>query len=357
MVIFILIKSIGGNKSRILRAVLERMATSPTKIQPVILCGGSGTRLWPISTSRVPKQFISLGEKGTLLEETIRRIGTVMGHCRQRGFKTYSPLLIMHHSHTLPAELSTHEPNIVYEAYANDTGVAVAKASLEIKTRHGGEDVLMLVLPADHYIENVEAFAADLSAGIKKVTEDNIVLFGIDPTHPATAYGYIIPSETGIGFKEKPDAGLAAQLIQDAALWNSGIFAATVNEVLASLERSTHHVLDWLKNPRDGKAASFDVAVLQEHPRIVAQDCANWGWSDVGSFNSFMAIPEIKDTMGISSAVIDSNNVHVLNRSGGKIVVIGCSDLIVVRNGEDLLIMPSTIDYSAQLKEIATRIG
>jgi mannose-1-phosphate guanylyltransferase/mannose-1-phosphate guanylyltransferase/mannose-6-phosphate isomerase len=327
------------------------------KIQPVILCGGSGTRLWPLSTPQVPKQFISLGEKGTLLEETIRRLEVVMSQCRAEGAQTYAPLLIMHHSHSLPPELSTHEPNIVYESYANDTGVAVAKAAFEIKTRHGSSNVVMLVLPADHYIENVGAFSRDLTAGIKKVTAGNVVLFGIDPTYPATAYGYIIPDADGIRFKEKPDMATAASLLERKALWNSGIFAATVNEVMASLDRSTHHVMDWLKNPREGKAASFDVAVLQEHPHIHAQDCADWGWSDVGSFSSFMAIPEIQDTMGISSAIIDSNNVHVLNRSGGKVVIIGCSDLIVVRNGDNLLIMPSTIDYSAQLKDIATRIG
>src|SRR3989338_7793210 len=96
------------------------------KVCPVILCGGSGTRLWPISTAKIPKQFISLGESGTLLEETIRRVDLVNQECHQHGYAVYEPLLVMHRSHTLPIELSKYEANIVYEDYANDTAVAVA---------------------------------------------------------------------------------------------------------------------------------------------------------------------------------------------------------------------------------------
>jgi len=282
-----------------------------------------------------------------------------MKQCRTFDYETYDPLLIMHHSHQLPPELESHNPNIVYEPYANDTGVAVAKAAFEIKTRHPDDNIIMVVLPADHYIENVEAFANDITTGIRNVNDQNIVLFGIDPTYPSSAYGYIIPADDGIHFKEKPNKELAIDLIAQKALWNSGIFAATVDVVLAAIHNSSHNIIDWIKNPRDGKAASFDVAVLQEHAYIRSQHCELWGWSDVGSFNSFMAIPEIKEEIGISSAIITTNcdNVDVLNRGEGKIVIIGCNNLLIVRNGNNFLIMPNTDDYSTQLKEIATRIG
>lgn len=327
------------------------------KIQPVILCGGSGTRLWPFSTPKIPKQFISLGKRGTLLEETIRRLSLVMD--KSVGYETFAPLLIMHHTHRLPPELSMHESNVVYEEYANDTAVAVAKSVLEIQKRHKELDnMIMIVLPADHYIYNIDAFVKDITDGITHVTENNIVLFGIDPTGPETKYGYIIPSKPKITFREKPDATLALDLIDQNALWNSGIFAANVNVVLKSLNMSRYNIMDWIHHPRNGKAQSFDVAVLQEHDDIYAHHCDGWRWSDVGTWESFMEIPEIKNEMvdyQISN-VTECTDVNVLNRSPNNIVIIGCSHLTVVANGQDLLIMSNKGDYNNQLKEIATRV-
>lgn len=335
------------------------------RLQPIILCGGQGCRLWPISTSKIPKQFISLGTKGTLLEETLRRVSLVIAECKKKGYDTYDPLLIMHVSHTLPPELSKYQPNVVYEQYANDTAVAVARACVEVKNRHDDcecANVIMLVLPSDHYIENVDAFVYDIVDGITAVKDDSIVLYGIEPTSPETKYGYIIPSVTGIWFREKPDAITALELIKQKALWNSGIFAANVDLVFDCLRDSPHNIMDWLIHPKDGKAASFDVAVLQEHPKIHAHYCLRWRWSDVGTWESFTAIPEVKDEMTLardSSTIIMSNcnNVNVLKRSPGNIVVIGCDDLLVVTSGSDLLIMPNKGDFNNQLKEIATRLG
>ena len=330
------------------------------KLQPVILCGGQGGRLWPLSNPSLPKQFIKIGDKGTLLEQTIQRILSVMRTCQIKGYETCDPILIMHKDHKLPPELIVHNPNIVYELYANDTAVAVARASLEIKKRHNNEAIVMLVLPADHYIENVEAFVYDIVEGILKVDQNNIVLYGIKPTAPDTKYGYIIPSLTGVWFKEKPDVGTALELIKQQALWNSGIFASYVDTTLSCLRISPYNILDWVINPREGKAPSFDVAVLQEHPIIYAHSCLKWRWSDVGTWESFIAIPEVKAEMTEASTIIlkDCKNVNVLNRSpGGNVVIIGCDDLLVVTSGSDLLIMPNTGDFNNQLKEIATRIA
>lgn len=331
----------------------------PIKLQPVVLCGGSGSRLWPLSTKMVPKQFIKIGENGTLLEETLRRLKMVMKSCQSNSYETCEPLLIMHKDHKLPVELAEHERNVIYEIYANDTAVAVARASLEIKKRHNDDQVIMLVLPADHYVENIEAFVYDIVEGILNVTLDNIVLYGIEPTAPETKYGYIIPSLNGIWFREKPDAETALELIKQQALWNSGIFASYVDTVLSGLRNSPYNILDWIISPREGKAPSFDVAVLQEHPIIFAHYCLRWKWSDVGTWESFTAIPEIKDEMiaELSTVIMkDCKNVNVLNRSPGNVVIIGCDDLLVVTSGSDLLIMPNTGDFNNQLKEIATRL-
>ena len=329
-----------------------------TRVQPVILCGGFGTRLWPLSNKNLPKQFITLKDKGTFLEETIRRISLVMKECRGKGYRTYEPLLVMHKDHKLPGELEEHENNVIYEKHANDTAVAVARAALEIKKRHGNEEVIMIVSPADHYIENVEAFVHDISEGITEVDSKNIVLYGIDPTSPETKYGYIIPSINGVWFREKPDADTALELIKQHALWNSGIFASYVDITLSCLRESPHNILDWIVNPRDGKAPSFDVAVLQEYPIIYSHYCLRWRWSDVGTWESFTEIPEVKAEMSETSTIVmrDCKNVSVLNRSPGNVVIIGCDDLLVVTSGSDLLIMPNTGDFNNQLKEIATKI-
>jgi len=327
-------------------------------IQPVILCGGSGTRLYPLSTPEVPKQFISLGKKGTLLEETLRRVSLVMEQCRKYNYETFEPLLIMNHRHKLPSELSMHEINIIYEEYSNDTAVAVARAALEIKKRHNNKSITMLVLPADHYIYNLDAFRQDIINGIVNVTFNNIVLYGIDPIGPETKYGYIIPTSDGIKFREKPNLTLALELIEQNALWNSGIFAANTDLILECIQSSKYNIMDWIENPHEGKAPSFDVAVLQEYHNIYAHHCLGWKWSDVGTFESFLTIPEIKLEIENSSNVItsDCSNITVLNRSNGNVVIIGCENLLVVATDFNLLIMPNQGDYNNQLKEIASRL-
>jgi len=345
------------------------------KLQPVIMCGGSGTRLWPLSTLKMPKQFITLGNKGTLLEQTINRILKVNDKCQEEGYHAYSPILIMHKDHILPPELESYKNDIVYEEYANDTAVAVAKVSTFIKNRYNDDNVILLVMPADHYIENVEAFVYDIVEGITRVTDDNIVLYGIEPTSPETKYGYIIPGSTmkqvgqpgtnkvdlgedRVRFREKPDVTTAQQLITQNALWNSGIFCSNLNTVLRCLQTSSSNIMDWVIHPREGKAPSFDVAVLQEYHKIYAHYCLKWNWSDVGTWQSFIEIPEIRDQMKDTSGVITSecSNVNVLNRNHSNIVVIGCQNLLVITNGSNILIMPITGDYNSQLKEIATHI-
>lgn len=333
-------------------------------IQPIILCGGSGTRLWPISTPYMPKQFIPLGNEGSshstnLLEQTLSRIKTIMKQLKSQGQIVLEPLLIMHKNH---GEYYTGN-NVIYEEYANDTAVAVARACNYLKNNLNNDlnnikDMIMIVFPADHYIHQVDNFCQDIVAGINQVTDNNIVLYGIKPTYNETKYGYIIPTANGIKFHEKPSSVLANQLITVGALWNSGIFAARLSIVINSLNISSMNIWDWVHTSKEGKAASFDVAVLQEHKHIYAQISNDWEWSDVGSFDSFICIPNIIKEMNNNDNVVvhSSTNVQVLNRSPGNVVIIGCQDLLIVRNGDDLLIMSNKTDNNNQLKEIASKL-
>ena len=323
----------------------------------VVLAGGSGLRLWPVSTREIPKQFISLGKQGTLLQETLRRVILINDVCKSQGYSVCEPLLIMHESHKLPSELSIYEPNIVYEQHSNDTAIAIARSVMEVRKRYG-DDVAMLILPADHYIYNVDRFVEDIARGINCLTKDKIVLFGIEPTGPESKYGYIIPTDAGVKFKEKPNVQLALELIEQKALWNSGIFLANNELLLSCLTKSSHNIMDWVLNPREGKAASFDIAVLQEYPNIYPIHCSDWKFSDLGTFESFTDIPEIKNEMNHDMTIVNNcSNVNILNRGHGHIVVIGCKDLFVILNDSNLLIMSTIGDHNNSLKEIAGKIG
>lgn len=331
-------------------------------IQPVILCGGNGTRLWPLSNSHCPKQFVSIVGNKTMLECTIDRIN----HLRRTleiktdfdldriSYTVNEPLLIMHRGHNLPEALQFYADKVVLEEFSNDTGVAIARAVINIKNSTSSD--IMIVFPSDHYIANVEAYIYDIICGLDLIRKDNIVLYGMEPTAANTQYGYIVSTENGVWFKEKPDPQTAVELIKQRAMWNSGIFACRVDHLYEVI--TTNRQLMWhIEHPRDVKADSFDVAVLQQHQNLVAHYCLQWGWSDVGTWESFLAIPEIQEEVNNSTVIMaDCANVNVLNRNKGNVVVIGCSNLMIVSHGNDILVMPNTGDFNQQLKAITQQL-
>ena len=307
---------------------------SSLTIQPVVLCGGNGTRLWPVSTPDHPKQLITLGSK-TLLQRTLDRIEMI------RDKTTYlfqDPILVSTQDH--PGYRTIKEP------FTNDTAVALLRLALEVK-----DNVYFLIFPADHYIFHEEAFVHDIIQGLSKVTLDNIVLYGLSPTSPESKYGYIIPSPERIAFKEKPDKETAQQYIATGALWNSGIVLIHRKVLYESL----HHLCSWILHPHPGKGPSFDVTVLQEYPNLTLQTCQGWAWSDVGTWESFIVLPEIMDEIKDNESTVTEKceNVTVLNRSHGKVIVIGCDDLLVIRNEHDTLIVNCKMDYNSLLKSLS----
>lgn len=338
--------------------LISNNSSKMSSFLPVILCGGSGTRLWPISTPKIPKQLISLGNKGTLLEQTLKRVDLISDKCNKYGIKSLDPILIMHKDHNLPKDFYKKDIKIIYEEYANDTAVAVARLAKYIKDNYNDTtDIIITVLPADHYIYNTDQFIKDIFEGILSVNFNNIVLYGLDPTSPETKYGYILPTNP-IKFIEKPEINVAIELLNNNALWNSGIFSAYNNLIYQLLEINKYNIFNWIDNPREGKAPSFDIAILQEHNEIYAKHCNGWQWSDVGTWESFTQIPEIKMEINnnISNIMKHCDNTQIINRTNKNIVAIGCSNLLVVNTDSDILILSTEKDYNNDLKQIASSI-
>jgi mannose-1-phosphate guanylyltransferase len=331
------------------------MSIMEDSIQPVILCGGFGTRLWPLSTPNIPKQFISLGTKGTFLDQTLQRISAI-NICKES-------LLIMHEDHKVVEKTDNiNKDNIIYEKYSNDTAVAVARVVDHLNSSETNDETLLLFLPADHYIGNTNNFINDILEGSQHIDNDNIVLFGLNPTNVETKYGYILSTENKLLFREKPDYDTAKKLIDQGAMWNSGIFLTKLKTLNKLFSNCKYDIQDWIINERSGKAPSFDVAILQEHDKLYCQPCDNWNWDDIGTWNSFLQLPDIKQELLCNkiSQCLDCNNVSILNRTEMPVLAIGCDNISIINTPSGLLILSNKKEncdsHNNILKNFSTKL-
>lgn len=338
----------------------------------VVLSGGAGTRLWPVSRQAYPKPFLQLGGS-SLLEQAIDR-GRACGA---------DELLLVtnedhyHLSRTLLAQMqdapTTH---FLLEPKGRNTAPAIALAALSCAARHG-EDALMLVLPADHLIPDSEAFVLSVMDALQHAKQGRIVVFGIQPTHPDTGFGYIEVEQTGGGsqpvrrFVEKPDLPTAQQYLATGRhYWNSGMFCFSARTILEALRLHAPAVLEaaqaaWQQahtapasqpeltddlvtrfEPHAFNAQpdiSIDYAVM-EHAENVTVVPARFSWSDVGSWPS-VAQAHTADSSGNTFMAkdvvdIDTTGTHVqVDSPTPKVVAtIGVHDLVIVDTPDALLV-------------------
>lgn len=334
--------------------------TTPAPIIPIILSGGSGTRLWPMSRPEMPKQMLPLTADETMLQLTAQRTAAhpLFG----------APIVVANafHADLVEAQLASIEAGaqaLILEPMGRNTAPAIALAAI---AAGGGADPI-LVMPSDHVIDDVPTFHAAIERALPMVREGWLVTFGIQPTAPETGYGYIhVGDEIAPGvhrvenFVEKPPLDRAqAMLAAGGHYWNGGIFLFRADMYLAALGQhapdmlvATQQAMSRARHEgtrvypdADAFAASpadsIDYAVMEKADRVACVP-VDMGWSDVGSWDALHALSDC-DGHGNSCKgdVVTLDTVDCLVRSDGvRIAMVGVSDLIVVASGNDVLILP-----------------
>lgn len=333
--------------------------SSAAPIVPVILSGGSGTRLWPMSRPERPKQLLALTADETMLQLTARRTA---------GERYAAPIVVANarHADVIDEQLAAADcapQRLILEPVARNTAPAIALAALAVAD---GASPL-LVMPSDHVIADIDAFHAAIVAALPLVADGWLVTFGIAPDAPETGYGYIqIGEALGEGvhavrrFVEKPPRAVAETMLASGDhAWNGGIFLFRADAFLGALSEHAPGMLAAAERAmrdatRDGvrivpdqdafaasPAESVDYAVMEKASRVAVVPVA-MGWSDVGSWDALHAISDA-DASGNATRgeviVVDSRNCLVRS-DGARIAMVGVSDLIVVASGDDILILP-----------------
>ena len=332
---------------------------SHRQIIPVILSGGSGTRLWPMSRPERPKQLLSLTADDTMLQLTARRVA---------GERFAAPIVVANARHAAIVDEQLRavgiEPQaVVLEPVGRNTAPAIALAAL---AAGGGEDAL-LVMPSDHVIGDVDAFHAAVARAMPLVAVGWLVTFGIEPDAPETGYGWIGRGDAiadGVfrvrRFVEKPPKDAAVEMLQSGDhSWNGGIFLFRADMYLEALAQHDPAILvaaeaAMAAATREGtrilpdEAAfaaspddSIDYAVMEKAERVAVVP-VSMEWSDLGSWDALHAISDHDDAGNAHRGevvAIDTRNCLV-RTDGVRVALVGVEDLIVVASGDDILILP-----------------
>ncbi|WP_230532337.1 mannose-1-phosphate guanylyltransferase/mannose-6-phosphate isomerase [Microvirga roseola] len=342
------------------------------KIIPVLMSGGNGSRLWPLSREAYPKQLLPLLGENTLLQETARRV---------MDSPLFEPVMIIanaEHRFIIAEQLrkiGCSDARIVLEPFGRNTAPAAAIAC--ILAHRQDPDSIVLLMPADHSIEDVSAFHAAVEAGLPAAAEGSFVLFGVTPNSPVTGYGYIHYGKSTysnnihpvVGFKEKPDRQTAEQYLASGEYaWNSGIFLLPAGRFLEELERSDPHLLqacidaiddaatdlDFLRLAPDAFARatniSIDHAVMEGTSNAVVVT-VDFSWSDIGSWSTLHEKSK-QDGDGTATQgdviTIDTKDCYI--RSDGPLVgAVGVDNLLVVATSDAILVARKDRDQDVKL--------
>ena len=344
------------------RANETRVGVDPqsSKLLPVILAGGAGTRLWPRSRELYPKQFLRLVGSDTLLQQTLSRLG---------GLDHEPPIIVCNDEHRFIVAEQCRDGAfgigaIVLEPVPRNTGPAAALAAL--RALGTGADPVLLVLPADHLIADTQGFHAAVRCGLPFAEDGRMVVFGVTPSHPETGYGYIragqsMPADSRVAtvaaFNEKPSREVAERhLAEGGWSWNSGMFLfrasafldelkvyrPKIYEACAAAVDAQHRDLDF-ERPGDAfrlcPSESIDRAVMEKTRRAVVVQ-ADMGWSDIGTWDALSDVlpcDEDGNTTQGDVIAIDSRNCH-LSASNRLVAAVGIDGLVVAETPDAVLV-------------------
>lgn len=332
------------------------------QVIPVVLSGGSGTRLWPLSSDLCPKQFLSLLTGHSLFQETALRIRALQG-------RATPPLVVCNEAHRLLVAdqlraIECAPYAVVLEPGGRNTAPAVAVAALLAQARAGGNDTLLLVLPADHVIGDTGAFVAAVESAVEAAAAGYLVTFGIVPDKPETGYGYILRgADRGrwselAKFVEKPDRRTAERYIASGSyLWNSGMFVLPARSYLEELARHAPAIATacaraaqeattdrdftrlgaaFLQSPSD----SIDYAVMEKTAKAAVVPLAA-GWNDVGSWSALHDVLD-KDVNGNvlrGTVLAESCSGSYIASTGRLVAAVGLQDCVIVETHDAVLVV------------------
>lgn len=325
---------------------------------PVVLAGGSGSRLWPLSRQNYPKQFLALSSQKSMLQETLARLD---------GMSHLAPMIVSNEAHRFIVaeqlrQAQFADSKIILEPLARNTAPAITLAALTAIEQ--GQDPVLLVLAADHYIADATTFHKTIEQALQLANQDRLVTFGITPTSPETGYGYIHTGKALVvgyeiqGFKEKPEADTAQKYIESGNyLWNSGMFMFKASVFLKELQRLCPQLLTdckaalaatkpdpyFIQIPQEEfsqcQSESIDYAVMEHTDKgaVVALDA---GWSDLGSWASiYESGPMDENANRITGDVLTHKTTNSLIQSNHRLVAtVGVDDLVIVETADAVLV-------------------
>lgn len=342
---------------------------------PVIMSGGSGTRLWPLSRKHKPKQFLSLFGDNTMFQQTLMRLDGVP--------ELEPPTIVCSNEHRFMVaeqlqEIKLASPTILLEPVARDTAPAMATAALQ--AMRDGDDPLLLILAADHVIADVSAFQTAIAQAREQAEKGSLVTFGIVPTNANTGYGYIEANEKGIisrvkAFVEKPDLPTAEQYVSSGNYyWNSGMFMFKASTLLSELEIYSPDLLSACREALDNaqpdldfirldqlgfaksEAISIDYAVMEKTDKAVVVPL-DAGWNDVGSWSSLWecAGPSQDNNVIYGDVMLDDVSNSYIHSEDRLVSVLGLENVVVVETTD--AVMVASKDKTQDVKKIVAELN